>query len=100
LLLAQPGISYGIMYKTLIFYKGKQDMSCRALIGSIVRSHGSIDVYDLMLEMTEEYGCTIDEKWDLIEKLKGNDVFYDPILERFYANSELYYREVDGTEGF
>ena len=62
-------------------------------------SFGSIDVYDLMTELSDNYGCRIDEKSDVTYRLYGTEIYYDNILDRFYSSAEAYYRELEETEG-
>ena len=61
----------------------------------LVRTYGSIDVYDLMTELTEKYGCKVSERTDVIYKVQHTEVYYDSILDRLYANKNLYYDELE-----
>ena len=58
-------------------------------------AHGWIDTYDLMTELEECFGCTPEDKWDITYRLKNTQVYYDKILDRLYANVDLYYRDLD-----
>ena len=52
-----------------------------------------------MSELEGNFGCEILEKNKVTYAVQGTEIFYDPILERFYANEELYYREIDEAGG-
>ena len=64
-----------------------------------IRAHGSIDIYDLMTELTDRFGCRISDRFDLIYKVQGTEIYYDKFLDRLYANADTYYRELDAAEG-
>jgi len=38
------------------------------------------------------------DRSDLIVKVQNTEVYFDKILDRFYANADIYYRELDETE--
>lgn len=86
-------------YKSMVFYKGSDYISIKSFLYSIIKSYGSIDIYDLMNELSDKHGCSFDEKWDILWKLRSTEIFFDKILERLYINSELYYRELDEVGG-
>ena len=52
-----------------------------------------------MSEMEEIYGCRIPDRLDLIYKVDGTDIYYDKYLDRLYANTGVFNRELDETEG-
>ena len=56
-------------------------------------------MYDLQTEMTDRYGCRIDDRLDLIYKVQGTPIYHDRILDRFYANEAAYERDLDSVEG-
>lgn len=60
--------------------------------------HESVDIIDLITELTEKYGCNQVDKSDLIYKAQSTGAYYDKYLERFYANENLYYRELEDAE--
>ena len=61
----------------------------------MIQKHGSIDVYDLIGELTDIYGCKISDRLDVIYKVKDTEVYYDKILDRMYANKDIYYEEIE-----
>ena len=83
------------MFGNIILYKGKTDMSIKAFEESIIMAHKCIDIFDLMTEMTEVYGCKITDKNDLVYKIQGSEAYFDKILQRFYPSEEAYYQDLD-----
>lgn len=86
-------------FGNIILFKGDVRISIQSFEESLIREHGSIDVYDLMTEMEEIYGCRITDRLDLIYKVGGTDVYYDKYTDRLYANEGVYNRELDAAEG-
>ena len=80
---------------TMIFCKTKKDISIKALLSEIIDRERKIDRYDLENLLKEEYGCS-----NVSIAPSQTERFYDPELQRFYADEELYYQEIDETEGF
>ena len=86
-------------FGNIILYKGKQRITLQSFEESLICEHGSIDVYDLMTEMEEIYGCRISDRLDLIYRVSGTDVVYDKYMDRLYANTGVLNRELDAAEG-
>lgn len=99
ILASDERFSSGQVFTNVILYRGKNDVTIKNFEMWLVRSFGSIDVYDLMTELTDNYGCRIDEKSDVTYRLYGTEIYYDNILDRFYSSAEAYYRELEETEG-
>ena len=99
LLISDNRISYSSMFGTIIFYKGKKNITIQSFLTTLIRNHKKIDVYDLINELSVQYGSKPLERWDILEKIKRTEIYYDNILDRLYANAELYYREIDEAEG-
>ncbi len=99
ILASDERFSSGQVFSNVILYKGKSDVTIKNFEMWLVRSFGSIDVYDLMTELTDNYGCRIDEKSDVTYRLYGTEIYYDNILDRFYSSAEAYYRELEETDG-
>lgn len=95
LLISDERFTYGQMFSTLIFRKAKELITTKSFEMNLIKSHGVIDVYDLMTEMEETYGCKVPDKLDLIYKVKDTEIYYDSILDRFYANADRYYKDLD-----
>ena len=98
LLLSDNRFSRKKLMGTMI-YKGKKDITYKDFVADIVKRECSIDLYDLDTLLREEYGCDIIDKYDLVFKTRDADIFYDSELQRFYADQELYYREIDENGG-
>lgn len=98
LLTSDERFSYSRIFGSIILYKGTKDISIKSFESDIIRQHVSIDVYDLMSELTDYYGCRINDRLDLIYKVRGSEIYYDSFLDRLYANEDLYEQEVFGTE--
>ena len=99
LLSADERFAYATMFGNIILYKGNERITIKSFEETLIRQHGSIDVYDLMTEMEENYGCRIPDHSDLIYKVAGTDVYYDKYMDRLYANTGVFNRELDETEG-
>ena len=99
ILAADPRFSFGKMLSNTLLIKGEHEVSIRAFLSERIREHRSIDIYDLISEVENDYGCRVPDRNDVIYKVQGTEIYYDGILERFYANEELYYREIDGAGG-
>lgn len=100
LLLSDDRFSFTNTFGTLILYKGKANITIKSFLINRITEYGWVDSYDLMTELTEKYGCRIDEKADMIYKVQNTEVFHDKILDRLYVNEEAYYRDLDRTGGF
>ena len=99
LLISDERFSYGTMFGNIILYKGHASITIKSFETDRIRAHGSIDVYDLMTELTDRFGCRISDRLDLIYKVQGTEIYYDKFLDRLYANADAYYRELDAAEG-
>ena len=99
LLAADKRFSYTTAFSNIILFSGSKKITIKTFEEELVNRYKSIDVYDLMTEMEETYGCRIPDRIDVIYKVKGSDVYYDKYLDRLYANEELYNRELDEAEG-
>ena len=100
ILAADPRFSYGRVFSSIILCKGNQEITKKSFLAECIRAHRSIDIYDLMSELEGSFGCEISEKSQITSTLQGTEIFYDGILERLYANEELYYREIDEAGGY
>ena len=95
LLISDDRLSFNNMFGNLVFYKGKKDIMIKTFILDRVNEHGKIDVLDLMTELGERYGCTVKNKFDILEKVKETPVYHDRIQDHLYADEDLYYQEMD-----
>lgn len=99
LLISDDRFSYGQMYGTIILYKGHENISIKSFEMNCIWKHGSIDRFDLITELIDRYGCKISDYLDVIYKVRGTAIYYDKILDRFYANYDVYNCELDRAEG-
>lgn len=95
LLISDDRFSFGMMFGNLIFYKGKASITIKSFETKLIRSYGCVDTFDLMSELTDKYGCKISERTDVLYKVQNTEIYYDSILDRLYANKDLYYKELE-----
>ena len=98
LLISDERFSFGNMYGTIILYKGKKDITIKSFECALIQKHGVVDVLDLKDELESVYGCKTVDKFDIVYKINGTEVYYDKYLERLYANENLYYNELEESE--
>lgn len=98
-LLSDDRLSSATIYNNKIFCKSKREITTKAFEYELVKEHGSVDIYDLLNELTDRFGCTNTDRYDVVFKLGGTGVYHDKILDRLYINSDLYYRELDEAGG-
>lgn len=99
LLVSDERFSFGMMFGNLIFYKGRKNITIKNFIASIIRDAGVIDTFDLMNELTDIYGCSVKEKWDVLYRVQGTEIYYDKILDRFYKNENAFEQELEQMGG-
>ena len=87
------------MYNNLILYKGNKDISVRSFQEDVIKKHGSIDIYDFISELSDIYGCTSFDRYEVIEKTKNTGIYYDKILDRLYASIDVYEDELERMDG-
>ena len=58
-----------------------------------ITNAGSVNVDDFSLELRERFGIELD-RYAIVEKVKGSDVYYDSIMEKLYADYSLYFEEI------
>ena len=95
LLISDDRFSFGTMFGNLILYKGKSNITIKSFEMKLICKYRCIDTFDLMNELTYKYGCKVSERTDILYKVQDTEVYYDSILDRFYANKDLYYRELE-----
>lgn len=87
--------SYCRMGKNKLFKKGNGDVLLSDFIESILYSQESLsmDIYDLVDYLREEYNIDLDF-WRITETIKGSSMYYDSIMDRVYADYDVYFEEV------
>lgn len=98
LLLSDERFSSARFFNNIILFSGKEDVTISSFISNRVHEHGVVDVYDLMNELSDIYGCKGFDRYDLTLKLKNTEVYYDDILDRMYADALLYEQELEEAE--
>ena len=98
LLSTDPRFGFSQIFKSIILHKGEGEVTTRSFETALIRAEGSMDVYDLQRQMEQTYGCTIQDRLDLIYKVADSGVYYDKHLDRLYESEALYWREVDEAE--
>ncbi len=83
-----------------ILKKGNEPVTIRNFITELVKDEKSIDLIDLYDMMKDKYGCLVKEKYEITEKIKDSEIFYDSYLDRLYASEDLYFDELEHTGGF
>jgi hypothetical protein len=78
-----------------MLYRGTKDITIQSFLLDRVRQHEWIDIFDLISELADCYGCMVPEKSDITYRLKNTPVYHDKILDRLYANVDLYYRDLE-----
>lgn len=58
-----------------------------------ITNAGSVNVDDFSLALRETFGIELD-RYAIVEKVKGSDVYYDSIMEKLYADYSLYFEEI------
>lgn len=99
LLISDNRFSFSTIYSNIILYKGQENITAKSFEMNRIKEYGHIDVYDLITELTERFGCKVSERFDVIHKVHGTEIYYDRILDRLYANADMYYRELDEWDG-
>jgi len=97
LLITDERFSHGNMFGTIVFYKGDMIVTRKSFLEDRVLCSESIDVYDLLSEMTDVYGCRLkeDDRYNIVDMLGETTVYYDDTLDRFYENEEAFYNDFE-----
>ncbi len=95
LIISDNRFSSNNMFGNIILFKGRDSISIKSFETYLIREYGSVDVYDLITELVEKYGCNVSERSNVISKVKDTEIFYDSILDRLYADKNLYYEELE-----
>ncbi|MBQ7523729.1 MAG: hypothetical protein IJT07_04350 [Oscillospiraceae bacterium] len=94
LLLSDARFSYGIAYKTIVFYKGKAEVTICSFLTALLRKVGGVDVGELRDMLETVYGCKEPEESDLVAKVKENGGFFCKQNHRIYDSEDEYWREL------
>lgn len=95
LLLSDERFSNTHVFGNIILYKGNADITIQSFLVDRICDHGWIDTYDLMTELEEVFACRLNDKGDIVYRLNNTAIYHDKILDRLYANADLYYRDLE-----
>lgn len=95
LLLSDDRFAVSRMYGTLIHCKNKTSITIQSFLMNRIQEYGMIDTYDLINELTNRFGCNAEEKSLIVYRLENTGVYYDSFMDRFYANADAYYQDLD-----
>ena len=70
---------------TIVFSQKKEAFFTQDFLVDKVAEDCSIGAADLANKLKKNYGIVID-KYDIVEKLKGSNIYYDSITKKLYAN--------------
>lgn len=98
LLISDESFSWQKMFGTMILYKGNIDVMLKDFISYIIKREQKIDIYELDTLLRERYGCTNVDRYDIVFRTRDADIFFDSELQKFYADQEEYYCEIDESE--
>lgn len=99
LLISNEKFSWQKMFSTIVFYKGKIDLTIKNFVSDIIRRERIIDIYEIDALLKERYGCDNIDRYDIVLRTKDAGFFYDSEFQKFYAEQEAYYREIDESGG-
>ena len=94
LLLSDARFAMAKIYGALILCKHEAAITIQSFLVNRIQEHGMVDAYDLLSELTDHYGCIVEEKSRIPYRLENTEVYYDRILDRYYANVEAYYEDL------
>lgn len=78
---------------TIVFNPKREPFTGRDFLIDRVLREKSIDIDDLVAMLNDVYGISFD-KYTIIEKVTGSDIYYDAIMKKLYADYETYFEEV------
>ena len=77
---------------SIVLSKGRQTVTWVSLLEYILPEEG-MDIQRLLLKLKQDFGMTID-KYDVLAKITGSNLYYDRIMEKLYSCYEDYFAEV------
>jgi len=100
-LLSDDRFSWGNVFGIMLFNKGDSVVSRKAFLKDRVEYYESIDMYDLLSEMSNTYGCRIsdDDRYDVVHLLQDTNIYYDDTLDRLYMNEDAFYADFERSIG-
>jgi len=95
LLLSDSRFSHQKFFGNIVFFKGDSEITIKSFILDLIHHSGSVDIMDLISDLKKRFGCVVNDKSDIIRRVQDTEVYYDDILERFYASKDMYYDELE-----
>lgn len=95
LLLSDNRFAVAQMYGVLIFCKNETAITIQSFLVNRIREPRIIDAYDLLTELADRFGCNVEDKSRIPYRLENTEVYHDDILDRYYANADVYYQDLD-----
>ena len=86
--------SYSTFYGTFILNKEQNSMVLASFLKEVISQYDGVDVYDLINELEQRYGCAVSDRIKLIYSAQSAGCYYDNILDRLYADKNAYYQDV------
>ena len=77
----------------VVFSSKKERFSRRDFIVWLVQEEESIDIDDFVTLLFERFGV-VQDKGIVKELVKDTDIYFDSIMNKLYANYDLYYEEI------
>lgn len=93
LLVRDSRFAYRRFNKERLMVSGKDMIALSDLVEHVVSKYRSIDIYDLIDYIKDEYGLSID-KFKVQCISKDIDLYYDSIMEKVYIDYDEYFEEV------
>ena len=81
------------MGNTVIFSPAGQNFSAREFLAALIEREESIDVGEFVRKLHDQYGVVMDRS-DVLEKIKDSTVYFDKIMDKLYADYEIYFEEI------
>ncbi|MFR7478399.1 MAG: DNA-directed RNA polymerase subunit alpha C-terminal domain-containing protein [Acutalibacteraceae bacterium] len=78
---------------TVIFSPAGQNFSAREFLAALIEREESIDVGEFVRKLHDQYGVVMDRS-DVLEKIKDSTVYFDKIMDKLYADYEIYFEEI------
>jgi hypothetical protein len=75
-----------------VFRRGKE-LSMTSFVESIVEQRISIDIYELMIMLEDQYGFSID-RHKIVTMANDSTMHYDSITEKIYIDYDAYFEEI------
>ena len=78
---------------TVVFNPLAKQFSVREFLVDRINKEKAIDIDAFVSDLYDVYGVSFDKR-TIIEKIKDSDVYYDPIMEKLYADYSTYFEEI------